>query len=210
MKKLLLICGILAPLTYLTTVLYGAAITPGYSHVAHAISELVMDGAPLRWKIDPGFIIYNLFLLLAGVGLVWEWRGAGKHGLAPVGWMLMATALLSDLMYFFPQDPRTATPTFAGTMHLVLAGMTALLTIVMQVVGGIRFRRIAGLESLSLYSFVSAAWVLVTGGLSVTAVTTGSPYLGLVERCTIGGFEVWVLVFATALVTRYLPRRAAV
>ena len=210
MKKLLLFCGILAPLAYLTTVLYGAAITPGYSHIAHAISELVMDGAPLRWKIDPGFIVYNLFLLMAGIGMQWEFHGTGKQGLAPIGRMMVAIAVLSDLMYFFPQDPRTATPTWAGQMHIALAGITALLTILVQVVGGLRFRRIPGLEALSRYSFISAAWVFVTGGLSAAALATGSPYLGLVERCTIGGFELWVLVFSTALVTRYLPRRAAV
>ncbi len=47
-NRLLAVCGILAPLLYTFTVILGGVITPNYSHVANAISELIESGAPYK------------------------------------------------------------------------------------------------------------------------------------------------------------------
>ena len=46
-RKYLLACGMLAALIYLGTVILGGLLRPGYSHVAHAISELIAGEAEL-------------------------------------------------------------------------------------------------------------------------------------------------------------------
>ncbi|HYF79703.1 MAG TPA: DUF998 domain-containing protein [Symbiobacteriaceae bacterium] len=200
MRKLTLACGILAPLVYVTTVIYGGAITPGYSHIAHAISSLVEAGAPLRWKIDPGFIVYNVLLLAFALGLLREFAAARRPGtLVGAALALTVVPILSLLMYFFPQDPIGSTPTVAGGVHIALALGTAVLTIVTMLLTGAGARRYPPLQHLRRFAVANAAFVFVTGGMSTAGMVMQSPIFGIFERMTIGGFELWVLVLALSL-----------
>jgi hypothetical protein len=45
-RKILLYCGIAAPILYGVTVIVGAAMRNHYSHIVNAISELISNGAP--------------------------------------------------------------------------------------------------------------------------------------------------------------------
>lgn len=211
MRKLYLVCGILAPLVYVTTVVYGAAITPGYSHAAHAISSLVQAGAPLRWKIDPGFLIYNVLLLGFAAGLLRHFISARQpRTLVGSAVALTVVPVLSLLMYFFPQDPVGSTPTTAGTVHLILALGTALLTILTMLLTGAGARRCPPLQHLRWFAFADAIFVLITGGLSTMGMALEWPIFGIIERLTIGGFELWVLVLARSLTPIDTRRTAAV
>ncbi|MDF2626968.1 MAG: hypothetical protein K0R39_799 [Symbiobacteriaceae bacterium] len=206
MRKLYLTCGILAPIAYVVTVIYGAAITPGYSHVAHAISSLVEAGAPLRWKIDPGFILYNCLLLAFAAGLLREVTAARRPGtLVGAALALTVVPILSLLMYFFPQDPIGSAPTTAGTVHLILALGTAVLTILTMLLTGAGARRYLPLQHLRRFAVWNALFVFITGGMSTAGMALKSPYFGIFERMTIGGFELWVLVLALSLLTGYAP-----
>lgn len=200
MRKFTLACGILAPLVYAATVIYGGAITPGYSHVAEAISSLVQAGAPLRWKIDPGFVVYNFLLLVFAIGLVREFTAARRPGtLVGSALALIVVPVLSLLMYFFPQDPVGSTPTVAGGIHLALALGTAVMTMLTMVLTGAGARRYPPIQHLRWFAFANALFVFVTGGLSTAGMTLKWPFFGIIERMTIGGFELWVLVLALSL-----------
>lgn len=67
--RLLALCGILAPLLYAFAVILGGILTPNYSQVANAISELIGSGAPYKTLLDPLFDLYNILLVLFAVGL---------------------------------------------------------------------------------------------------------------------------------------------
>ena len=45
-RKILLHCGIAAPILYVITVIAGAAVRNDYSHIVNAISELISNRAP--------------------------------------------------------------------------------------------------------------------------------------------------------------------
>ena len=59
-RKYLLVCGVVAPLVYIGTVILGGLLRPGYSHVAQAISELMAAGAPNKLLLDTLFTLYDI------------------------------------------------------------------------------------------------------------------------------------------------------
>ena len=68
-ERILLLCGILAPLVYVTAVVLGGLLRPDYSHKSQAISELIASGAPNKLLLDPLFALYNLLTAAFGIGL---------------------------------------------------------------------------------------------------------------------------------------------
>ncbi len=205
MTRILLLGGILGPLVYLAAVCLGAAIRPGYSHIAHFVSELIESGAPNRRLLNPLFAMYNLLTGAFAVGVsnwVADWSfGAVPFNAGRVGAIiLLLEALFGFLTVFFPQDRRGTPMTRTGTLHILLAGLSSLATMGAILMMGFWFRRAPGMQGFSLYSFISLAVVFVSGGLAAYSGVSGSRLAGLLERITIGAFLQWMLVVAVKLV----------
>ena len=196
MKKLLILSGILAPLIYIGTVLLGGILRPGYSHLAEAISELVAAGAPNKPLLSSLFIIYNVLCSAFGIGLLQQAlnpsgrKTSGKFGAIS----LILIGIIGVLLeLFFPQDPGGPAVTFAGAMHIILASMAALLTMIAVVATGLWFREIPRFKGYTLYSIITFAVIFVAGG-SVPILGMTHPYFGLIERIPIGAFIQWLFV----------------
>jgi hypothetical protein len=203
-RRYLLICGLLAPLVYVGAVILGGLLRPGYSHVAHTISELIAAGAPNTTLLNPLFTLYDILLAAFGVGLLLtvrahpEQRGARSGSLG--AFALIVSGLLGVLMnLFFPQDPGGPPVTLTGTVHVVLAGVLSLGTMLAILCTGLWLRQAPGSRAYWCYSLASLAAIFISGGLGAAAIATSSPYLGLVERVTIGAFIQWVFVMALKL-----------
>jgi len=199
--RLLLFCGILAPVVYVGTVIVGGAIRPGYSHIAQAVSELIESGAPNKPVLDALFIVYNLLASAFGLGMfaVIRARG-GNKGKTSGSWgalLLVAIGVLGLAMtLFFPMDPRNAQATLAGTMHLVLAGIISLGTMLTILLIGLWLRNDPRLGKYWTYSLITDIVVFVSGGLAAASAASASKFMGFFERVTIGAFLQWVLVMA--------------
>jgi len=203
-RRYLLICGLLAPLVYVGAVILGGLLRPGYSHVAHAISELIAVGAPNTTLLNPLFTLYDILLAAFGVGLLLtvrahpEQRGTRSGSLG--AFALIVSGLIGVLMnMFFPQDPGGPPVTLTGTVHVVLAGVLSLGTMLAILCTGLWLRQAPGSRAYWRYSLASLAAIFISGGLGAAAIATSSPYLGLVERVAIGAFIQWVFVMALKL-----------
>jgi hypothetical protein len=199
MKKIFMLCGIIAAVMYVGTVILGGLLRPGYSHISMAISELVADGAPNRSLLSSSFLIYNLFVSLFGVGLFHKVNSrlegrlngiVGSLALVAVG----MAGLLMELA--FPQEHGGIATTFAGTMHFVMAGVASLGTMAAVLMLAFWFRTIPALKGYFLYSIISVAVIFISGGMSAAAMANHSPLFGLIERITIFTFILWVFVVA--------------
>ena len=199
MKKLLMFCGTTAAVIYVGTVILGALIRPGYSHITDAISELVADGAPNRSLLSSLFLLYNLLLVAFGIGVFLEAkdrsRGRRSGYVGSVALILVGLAGMS-MELAFPQDPGGTPVTFAGTMHLVMAGIASLGTIVAIVFLAFWFRNFSALQHYVMYSWISVAIIFISGGLSAVAMANHYPLFGLIERITIGTFILWLFVIS--------------
>ena len=219
-RNFLLFCGLAAPLLYTATVIFGAAIRPGYSHIQYAISELAAAGAPNKSLIDTLFSIYNLLVMAFAVGMFslaahhrdYSVKGSGLWGAALVG----LVGLSGFAMFFFPQDPTGTALTFGSTLHMVFAGVASLGSIAAVLVTGFWFKSNPGMRPYWIYSLVSSLVILVSGGLTAAGISNGVAYFGLLERVTIGTLELWFVIVSNKLLRQeqsaaaFIPRPQAV
>ena len=195
-RKILLYCGIAAPILYGITVIVGAAMRNDYSHIINAISELISYGAPNKAILDVIFNIYGALLLAFAIGGYIALKNAPRLCRVAMG-IFIGIQILSFSWGFFPMDPIGAEPTFAGTMHNVFGGVVALASIVMPLLMGLGLRRSDDFHGYAIYSLISSAIIFVSGLSGVILAGQGFHIFGFFERITIGTYEVWI--FATAL-----------
>jgi len=195
LRKILISCGIAAPILYVVTAIVGAALRPDYSHIVNAISELLSNGAPNKAILDVVFNIYNALLLAFAIGAYSAVKNFPRISRISMG-ILIGIQVLSFSWGFFPMDPLGAEATFAGTMHNILGGVVALATIIMPLMMGLGIRRLQGFNRYAIYSFISSAVIFVSGLTGVILAGQGIHLFGLFERITIGSYEIWILVTA--------------
>ncbi len=190
--------GIVAVLVYAGAVITGGILRPGYDHLSMAVSELIAAGSPNKPLLDGLFIGYNGLLILFAWAFGMCVRGEGR-GLSVAGTVMLAVVGVLGLAMtiFFPMDTRGSAATLPGTIHLVLAGVLSLgsLLSILFVALGSRDH-----DAYWVYSLVSFFLVLLTGAAAAYTASQASPWLGLAERLTIGLFLVWVFVTSVRLV----------
>ncbi len=197
-RKILVSCGIAAPILYVLTAVIGAALRNDYSHIVNAISELLSNGAPNKAVLDIVFNIYNALLLAFAIGAYSALKNFPRITRVALG-ILIGIQILSFSWGFFPMDPLGAEATFAGTMHNILGGVVALATIIMPLLMGLGVRRLNGFNRYAVYSFISSAIIFVSGLTGVVLAGQGIQLFGLFERITIGSYEMWIAVTALRL-----------
>jgi len=201
-NKVLMLCGILAPVLYVLTVILGGVIRPGYSHIAQAVSDLIATEAPNKSLLDPLFALYNLLAIAFALGLLQHVRNDHQNRRILIGTIgALAVAAqgifgLATLSFPEPAGGMSAAITSTGIMHIVFAGLSSLTTMLAILLMGFWFRNNQPLRGYGLYSFISVAAVFLSGGFAAFSVATQSPIGGLVERITIGGFLQWLFIIA--------------
>jgi Protein of unknown function (DUF998) len=181
-------------------VVLGGLFRPGYSHIAQYVSELIEAGAPNKALLDPLFALYNIFTIAFGVGLFLYGKAipeSRRKMLGIVGALiLIAEGIFGFVTVFFPQDPIGSPATAIGNMHIVLASLSSLTTMLAMLLVGLWFRVIPALRSYGLYSFISLGVVFISGGVAASTIAYPGPVNGLIERVTIFGFIQWLFVVA--------------
>ncbi len=197
-NRTLLLGGILAPIFYVAVVIAGGLLRPGYSQVAQYVSELIEAGAPNKALLDPLFAVYNLLTMAFALGL-WNYirgvPGSARKSLGVTGaCVLLIEGLVGFLTVFFPQDPIGSAATTTGTVHIALAGLSSLTTMLAMLFIGLWLSASPSLRGFGWYSFVSVTLVFVSGGMAAATIAHPGPFNGLIERITIGGFLQWLVV----------------
>jgi hypothetical protein len=196
-RKVLLVCGILASLLYVGTDILAAMSWEGYSYTAQSVSELRAIGAPTRPFLVPVLIIYSLLEIAFG----WGVRGAAgrKRALRITGVLLIGLGVVDLVAPFFPMHLRGAEITLTDTMHVILTVVTVLLILLIIGFGaaadGKRFRLYSIATILIL--FACGAWAFLEAPRIAANLPT--PWIGVRERINIYGYMLWMLVLAIAL-----------
>jgi hypothetical membrane protein len=187
--------GICAPALYVLTVVLGGILWPDYSHLRDPISLLASKGAPQFLLMNVMFAAYDVLLSLFGV-LWWSCARSSSRPGRSAGLYLVVIGGLGIAMFAFPQDMSGSPVSTAGAIHIALAAAMSLLTMAVILVRGRAEMRLPGKRGAALYSFVSLGYVFVTGALAGIGVAQHWALAGLLERCTIGAFLLWVLTEA--------------
>ena len=101
-------------------------------------------------------------------------------------------------MMAFPMDAPGTPMSFAGIIHIALASVESLGSMLAIGLAALGWRA-AGDFRMARTSMLLLGVVFVSGAAAALAQANGTFYLGAVERITIGTYELWM--FITALAT---------
>lgn len=187
--KVLLVCGIVAPLLFVGTNLLGGVLWRGYSFTHQSISDLSAIGAPTRAVVVPLFIAVDL--LLAGFGLG-VWGLAGQNvALRIVAGLLVAYGVVGCAAEFFPYRLGEPPKPFNAGVILTAAGVIFLLLAILS--GAAAYR--------NWFRFYSIGTLLVFAVLTVVGFAQAEARVGLQERVLSFGCLLWVAMLAIVLLS---------
>jgi hypothetical protein len=200
-RKVLLGCGILSSLLYVGANVLGARRWRDYSLTSHTVSELSAIGAPSRPFVIPLLTAHGALVIPFGLGV---WESAGRKRALRVTGALLVGLGASDLPApLFPMHRREALARGEGsrsdTMHIILTSVNSLLILL-----AIGFASTALGRRFRLYSIATILLLVATGGLTATQASRveanlPTPWAGVTERISIGGYLLWQVLLAIAL-----------
>lgn len=199
--RALLGCGVLSSVLYVVANVLGARRWREYSLRSQTVSELSAIDAPSRPFVVPLLIVHGALVIPFGVGV---WRSAGRRrSLRATGALLVGLGASDLPAPFFPMHRREALARGEGsrtdTMHIAFTSLNSALILLAIAFGsaalGERFRR---------YSIATIVALVVSGGLTVRQAARleanlPTPWAGVTERISIGGYLLWQAVLAIAL-----------
>jgi hypothetical protein len=204
LRKVLLVCGLLASLLYVGVTLVGALQwNGGYDWITRSVSELFALDAPSRPLVATAFLVYGVLMIAFGVG-VWLSAG-GKRSLRVLGGLLVGYGLvglpgpLFFSMHTMVRGGGVQAMAPSDVLHIILTAALVLLIVVSIGVGATAFG-----APFRLYSIGTILVVLVFGALAGAqsgnmAANLPTPWLGVEERLNIFAYMLWVVVLAVGL-----------
>lgn len=198
--KILLWCGIIACLMYISTDIFLAIIWDDYSYVDQSISELSAIGSPTRSRWIAMSFLFNPLLIAFGIGV---WKIANKTSLRLTGILLSVWGILGFVWLLFPMHMRGEIGSTTDTMHLVMLGVTVPLMMLFLGIGSVTqgrwFRLYTWLTMFSMLVF----GVLVTMQVPLVAAQLPTPFMGIMERVSVYFPMIWIIVLAVSLLRVY-------
>jgi len=192
--QIMLNCGILSSLIYIITDILAAMQWDGYNYTSQAVSELQAVGAPTRPFVVLFFSIYNLLVIIFGMGIC---KADNRKSARFVGILLIVYGIEGQVtLIFFPMHLRGTQGTISDTMHASLSGVLVLLILLYIGVGATLYDK-----WFRYYSIGTILVLLLFGilaGMDGPRVAAGlpTPWLGIKERINIYFSMLWVLIFA--------------
>jgi hypothetical protein len=198
-RKILLICGILSSLLYVTADVLAAMKWEGYSYINQAVSELSAIGAPTRPLIVALFSIYNVLVIAFAIGV---WPSVGKKRFLRIAAiMLVIYAVIGEVtLLFSPMNLRGSAMAANDVGHITLTAVEVLSIVLFMAFGSGADGKWFRVYSIATIVTLMVAGIL-TGMLStqMTAEAASTPWAGVAERVNIYGTMLWILVLALTL-----------
>lgn len=199
-NRLYSLVGMVAPIIFMLSVGILGALTPGYSHVYHTISELGALGAPYSKVASYVFIVSGLMIALFGYGL--QQSIPKDDSQVYTGLCIIAYSVLDFVgSGVFPVDPGGAADTIIANFHVKMTVLGEMAALVMPVAFLIDTENVLGQEPLRKFSRWIVALSVPATVFLVYAIGENNPGvmdspIGLAQRMLVGLFLVWIFVAA--------------
>lgn len=205
-KKMLLVCGVIAPVWYLFMNIITAMLYEGYNSASQVVSELSAIGAPTRplwvWLV----VVYALLMIAFGWGV--RQSAGGNRYLRIAGILLMISTFIG--MFWPPMHRREVLAAGGGdlsdTLHIAFTAVCVPLAMLAY-----------GFAAAALgkrFRFYSIATIAIMTGFGVLTgldspgmeANEPTPRIGVWERIGIAAQMLWVIVLAVVLLRREKSR----
>jgi Protein of unknown function (DUF998) len=200
-RKFMYYGGILSPIFFVLVDIIGGMITPDYSRIINAVSELTQAGSENIYLLSSLFFISAVMGIGFGIGIVTEFSYSRSKLIFSGGILIIINGIFSGLTgTIFPMDPFNVDITFAGTMHIILTALNALMIMLLIPMMGIGFYRERQWVSFRLYSIITLLIIVIFGGSTPVLMMNDIGLLGLFERIVIYSYLLWFFVLAFKLI----------
>jgi len=192
LQKLLISCGILAPLLYLGTDLLAGKLLKGYSFSSQSMSELGAAGSPTRPLVVALTLVASALMIAFGIGV---WQAAGPAILPRIVAGLIlgnAVAGLAATLYF--PNRFGVRPAF-GTPGVLLMFLSVLCFVLAMVFGAAAFHGWMRILSIA----IPAAYIILAIVRFATAASSAegtNMLIGAQERTMAYSFLLWTMALA--------------
>jgi hypothetical protein len=192
LQKILLSCGILAPLLYLVTDLLIGKLIRGYSFSAQSMSELGAAGSPMRPPFVSLTLVASVLMIAFAVGV---WR-AMVPAILPciVAGLILGNAVAGLVATLFFPNRFGVRPEF-GTPGVLLMFLSVLCFVLAMIFGAVAFHGWMRILSIA----IPAAYVLLAILRFATNSSSAAVLIGAQERTMAYSFLVWVTALAIHL-----------
>lgn len=189
--KRLALCGTLAPIVFVLALAVFSLLTPGYSNLTNAVSELGVMGAPyaLAWNAI-GFFLVGALTTLYAWGLRLDMRPASGSMIVPL--LVAISGLGFAGLGFFPAEVGFQ-PSLRTTLHFVMVSVNFLPFILVAFIFSAKMKGFDYWKKWTLFSVVMGV-IAVASFLIPKTVP-----LGLSQRIGIGANFMWLFVTSLAL-----------
>jgi amino acid transporter len=200
-QKFYLVCGVLAPLIYVSSDIIASNLWQNYSYTAQSVSELRALGAPTRPFLIPILTIYAMLEIAFGIG-VWK-ANDQKRTLRITGVLLICLGVVDLAAPLFPMNLRENLSetgrSLTDTLHIIITAVTVLLIFLVIGFGAQTYKR-----WFRIYSYLTIIILFLCGvwaSLDVSRMEANlpTPWIGVKERINIYGYMLWLAVFANVL-----------
>lgn len=200
-RKFMYYGGILSPIFFVLVDIIGGMITPDYSRIINAVSELTQAGSENIYLLSSLFFISAVMGIGFGIGIVTKFSYSRSKLIFSGGILIIINGIFSGLTgTIFPMDPFNVDITFAGTMHIILTALNALMIMLLIPMMGIGFYRERQWVSFRLYSIITLVIIVIFGGSTPVLMMNDIGLLGLFERIVIYSYLLWFFVLAFKLI----------
>ena len=200
-RKFFYFAGIASAVVFLFGDILGGFITPDYSYIRNAVSELSQTGAENRVLFSSILFFHAVMGILFAIGIMLNHQSKKEKLIFTGGVFCLVVGLSNALSSsVFPQDPVGSEPTFQGTMHLVLVGITVVSTFLLLPIMGQGVFRYRGWKSFRTFTFICLPILVVAGVLSPVVIAKGIHIMGATERIVAYTYFAWIVVLAVLLI----------
>ena len=190
--------GMIAVIFYFIHVFLGQILWKEYNPITTDISTLTAVGSPNAELLSIFAMIYGVFLIIFSIGMVLKsFRENGN--IAKAGFLILLITSIISLVGFncFPLSSDRAAMNFQNMMHISLAGITVVLTIIYQFLISFGFLK-DKFKLLGLISLAVSILIVLFGFLNPLFMGLGLNLLGLTERLVI--FTIIAFIFFLSMV----------
>jgi hypothetical protein len=185
LNKVLLICGILAPLLFVCTDILAGILYTGYSFIYQSISELSAVGASTRSFVVLLNLVYNVLLIAFVLGI---WVTAGRNRLLRItALMILGNVVVTLIWAFFPMQLGEA----PSGINVGLGAVSVIFFLL-----AIGFGAAAHKNWFRLFSIGILVTYLI---LVIFAFMVATTHIGVQERTMTYSYVLWLAVLSILL-----------
>jgi hypothetical protein len=199
LQKILLVCGIIAPLFHLGTDWLAGKLLKGYSFAAQSMSDLSAAGSPTRPLVVWLTLAASLFMIAFGVGV---WRVADPAVLPRiVAGLVIGNAVAGLIAATFFPNSFGERPTF-GSPGVIIMFLSVLFFVLAMIFGAMAFSGWLRVLSIAIPASYVVLAVFRFATAAKSSAVESTALMGVQERTMGYSYLVWVIALAIYLLVR--------